>query len=50
MPIGLANIGWKMYYVNSSWDIVIFGLIVSLPSTRHGFANCSGIFLGGDER
>ncbi|KAK4550155.1 hypothetical protein LTR36_003122 [Oleoguttula mirabilis] len=23
MPIGLANIGWKMYMVNASWDIVI---------------------------
>ncbi|TVY26900.1 Lactose permease [Lachnellula hyalina] len=27
MPIGLANIGWKMYMVNASWDIVIVGLI-----------------------
>jgi len=27
MPIGLANIGWKMYMVNASWDIVILGLI-----------------------
>jgi len=27
MPIGLANIGWKMYMVNGSWDIVILGLI-----------------------
>ncbi|OJJ45259.1 hypothetical protein ASPZODRAFT_119430 [Penicilliopsis zonata CBS 506.65] len=27
MPIGLANIGWKMYMVNASWDVVIFGLI-----------------------
>ena len=29
MPIGLANIGWKMYMVNASWDIVIVALIVS---------------------
>lgn len=29
MPIGLNNIGWKMYMVNGSWDIVILGLIVS---------------------
>jgi hypothetical protein len=29
MPIGLTNIGWKMYMVNASWDIVIAGLIVS---------------------
>ncbi|KAK5116459.1 hypothetical protein LTR62_008008 [Meristemomyces frigidus] len=27
MPIGLANIGWKMYFVNASWDIVIIFLI-----------------------
>ncbi|KUI61234.1 High-affinity glucose transporter [Cytospora mali] len=27
MPIGLDNIGWKMYMVNASWDIVILGLI-----------------------
>ncbi|KAL1859655.1 hypothetical protein Daus18300_009520 [Diaporthe australafricana] len=27
MPIGLANIGWKMYMVNASWDIIIIGLI-----------------------
>ncbi|KAK3671340.1 hypothetical protein LTR78_008800 [Recurvomyces mirabilis] len=27
MPIGLANIGWKMYMVNASWDIVIVFLI-----------------------
>ena len=29
MPIGLSNIGWKMYMINGSWDIVIFALIVS---------------------
>ena len=29
MPIGLANIGWKMYMINGSWDIVIVVLIVS---------------------
>jgi hypothetical protein len=34
MPIGLNNIGWKMYMVNASWDIVILGLIVSfLPKS-----------------
>lgn len=33
MPIGLANIGWKMYMVNASWDIVIVILIVSLKDT-----------------
>jgi len=29
MPIGLSNIGWKMYMVNASWDIIIIVLIVS---------------------
>lgn len=29
MPIGLSNIGYRMYFVNASWDIVIAGLIVS---------------------
>jgi hypothetical protein len=29
MPIGLNNIGWKMYLVNGSWDVVIAVLIVS---------------------
>lgn len=28
MPIGIANIGWKMYMVNASWDIVSLALIV----------------------
>jgi hypothetical protein len=23
MPIALANIGWKMYFINGSWDLVI---------------------------
>ncbi|KAI1412008.1 putative hexose carrier protein [Hypoxylon sp. FL1857] len=27
MPIGLNNIGWKMYMVNGSWDIIIAILI-----------------------
>ncbi|KAH8702075.1 putative hexose carrier protein [Talaromyces proteolyticus] len=27
MPIGLNNIGWKMYMVNGSWDIIILVLI-----------------------
>ena len=31
MPIGLNNIGWKMYMVNASWDILIVGLIVGFP-------------------
>jgi hypothetical protein len=28
MPIGLGNIGWKMYMINASWDVIILGLIV----------------------
>ncbi|XXH01540.1 hypothetical protein Hte_007900 [Hypoxylon texense] len=27
MPIGLDNIGWKMYMVNGSWDIIVVVLI-----------------------
>ena len=29
MPIGLNNIGWKMYMINGGWDIVVIVLIVS---------------------
>ena len=28
MPIGINNIGWKMYMINGSWDIIIIVLIV----------------------
>ncbi|CAI7586139.1 unnamed protein product [Penicillium pancosmium] len=27
MPIGLGNIGWKMYIINASWDIIVLVLI-----------------------
>ncbi|OAA62434.1 General substrate transporter [Niveomyces insectorum RCEF 264] len=27
MPIGLTNIGWKMYMINGSWDIIVAALI-----------------------
>ncbi|KAK3627125.1 hypothetical protein LTR22_022885 [Elasticomyces elasticus] len=27
MPIGIANIGWKMYMVNAGWDIPIIAII-----------------------
>lgn len=27
MPIGLNNIGWKMYMINGSWDIIIAAFI-----------------------
>ncbi|CAN8105237.1 unnamed protein product [Discula destructiva] len=26
--IGLTNIGWKMYMINASWDVIVLGLIV----------------------
>ena len=41
MPIGLHNIGWRMYMVNGSWDIVILGLIVRFPSL---FAICRFLY------
>lgn len=27
MPIGLDNIGWKMYMINGGWDIITLVLI-----------------------
>lgn len=30
MPIAFKNIGWKVYIINASWDIVIVALIVGL--------------------
>ncbi|KAF1733810.1 MFS glucose transporter mfs1 [Beauveria bassiana] len=27
MPIGLDRIGWRMYMINGSWDIIVFALI-----------------------
>jgi hypothetical protein len=33
MPIGLGKIGWKMYMINASWDVVILGLIIRLTSS-----------------
>lgn len=29
MPIALQNIGWKMYIINGSWDIIILLIVVS---------------------
>ena len=50
MPIGLNNIGWKMYMVNASWDIVILGLIVSLlPTPYFSLADIKCGLLGGDK-
>ena len=31
-PIGITNIGWKMYIINAGWDVIILFLIVSLLS------------------
>lgn len=28
VPIDLRSIGWKMYMINASWDVVILGLVV----------------------
>lgn len=33
MPIGITNIGWKMYMVNGGWDVIVIILIVS-PLTQ----------------
>lgn len=30
MPIAFKNIGWKLYIINASWDVVIVVLIVGL--------------------
>ncbi|OBT96761.1 hypothetical protein VE01_04188 [Pseudogymnoascus verrucosus] len=27
MPIALQNIGWKMYIINGSWDIIILLIV-----------------------
>lgn len=35
--IGLTNIGWKMYIINASWDVIVLVLIVSAtPSSLLG--------------
>lgn len=33
MPIGLDNIGWKMYMVNGGWDVIVVFLIVPILHT-----------------
>lgn len=38
MPIGLDNIGWKMYMINGSWDIIVIFLIVSMSGRNE--SNC----------
>jgi hypothetical protein len=27
MPIALENIGWKLYFINGSWDVVILIIV-----------------------
>jgi hypothetical protein len=51
MPIGLSTIGWRMYIINASWNIVTFFLIVSaiLVSFRI-HAHPLAPILGRDER
>lgn len=43
--IGLTNIGWKMYMINASWDIVVLVLIVS-HSDHFSFQWSSAPFCG----
>lgn len=35
MPIGLNNIGWKMYMINGGWDVIVVVLIVSINGNIH---------------
>ena len=28
MPIALENIGWKMYIINGSWDVIVLVIVV----------------------
>ena len=51
MPIGLSTIGWRMYIINASWNIVTFFLIVSeIPVSFRTRAHPLAPILGGDER
>ncbi|KAI1398631.1 putative hexose carrier protein [Hypoxylon fuscum] len=49
MPIGLNNIGWKMYMVNGSWDIVIAVLIAVfwVETKGRSLEEIDAIFEGG---
>ena len=42
-PIGITNIGWKMYMINAGWDIIILFLIVSLLSVLFFFWVSPGV-------
>lgn len=51
MPIGLGNIGWKMYMINASWDVVILGLIVGLTMKfLRNMLTSLGLLFCGNER
>ena len=41
MPIGLNNIGWKMYMINGGWDIIVVVLIASVLPNRRKVPNRS---------
>lgn len=45
MPIGLENIGWKMYMVNGSWDIIVIVLIVSLSLFVSMYFKCVSLVM-----
>ena len=51
MPIGLSTIGWRMYIINASWNIVTFFLIVSeIPVPFRTRAHPLAPILGRDKR
>lgn len=51
MPIGLSTIGWRMYIINASWNVVTFFLIVSeAPVPFQTRAHPSAPILGRDKR
>lgn len=47
MPIELGNIGWKMYIINASWDIIVLVLIVCFLLHRViNYTNRTRLFIG----
>lgn len=50
MPIGINNIGWKMYMINAGWDVIIIALIVSCALyVWHELLTFQGCLLGGNK-
>lgn len=45
--IGLTNIGWKMYMINASWDLIVLVLIVSRHPPNPPVIPTYEFFLGG---